>query len=70
MIERWVFDVEVLRLAVHRGYRVAQIPVTWRENRSDSRLRPPLVTYGVLRDLVRIRLRFARGTYGVAGRAA
>ena len=70
VIERWVFDVEVLRLAVHRGYRVAQIPVTWRENRSDSRLRPPLVTYGVLRDLVRIRLRFARGTYGVAGRAA
>ena len=70
VIERWVFDVEVLRLAVHRGYRVAQIPVTWRENRSDSRLRLPLVTYGVLRDLVRIRLRFAFGKYGVAGRAA
>ena len=70
VIERWVFDVEVLRLATHRGYRVAQIPVTWRENRSDSRLRLPLVTYGVVRDLMRIRLRFAFGKYGVAGRAA
>jgi dolichyl-phosphate beta-glucosyltransferase len=69
VIERWVFDVEVLRLAVHRGYRVAQIPVAWRDH-PGSRLRPSLVAFGVLRDLVRIRLRFALGRYGATGRAA
>ena len=68
VIERWVFDVEVLRLAVHRGYRVAQIPVAWRDH-PGSRLRPSLVAFGVLRDLVRIRLRFALGRYGAARRA-
>ncbi len=69
VIERWVFDVEVLRLAVHRGYRVGQIPVAWRDH-PGSRLRPTLVAFGVLRDLVRIRIRFALGRYGAAGRAA
>ena len=69
VIERWVFDVEVLRLAVHRGYRVAQIPVAWRDH-PGSRLRPSLVALGVLRDLVRIRLRFALGRYGPAGHTA
>ncbi len=69
VIERWVFDVEMLRLAVHRGYRVAQIPVAWRDH-PGSRLRPSLVAFGVLRDLVRIRLRFALGRYGAAGPAA
>ena len=69
VIERWVFDVEVLRLAVHRGYRVAQIPVAWRDH-PGSRLRPSLVAFGVLRDLVRIRLRFALGRYGAPGGAA
>ena len=69
VVERWVFDVEVLRLAVHRGYRVAQIPVAWRDH-PGSRLRLTRVAVGVLRDLVRIRLRFALGRYGAAGRAA
>ena len=69
VVERWVFDVEVLRLAVHRGYRVAQIPVAWRDH-PGSRLRLTRVAFGVLRDLVRIRLRFALGRYGAARRAA
>lgn len=69
VIERWVFDVEMLRLAVHRGYRVAQIPVAWRDH-PGSRLRLSRVAFGVLRDLVRIRLRFALRRYGAARRAA
>lgn len=69
VIDRWMFDLEILRLALHRGYRVAQIPVKWRDN-ADSRLRLTLDTYRMLRDLVRIRLRFWRGAYGRPGRGA
>ena len=67
VIERWMFDAEVLRLATHRGYRVAQVPVTWR-NHPDSRLRLTLDTYRMIRDLTRIRLRFMVGRYGRPGR--
>ena len=63
VIERWMFDVEVLRLAQHRGYRVVQVPVAWR-NHPDSRLRLSVDTYRMLRDLIRIRLRFWQGAYG------
>ncbi len=63
VIDRWMFDVEVLRLARHRGYRVAQVPVAWR-NHPDSRLRLSLDTWRMFRDLLRIRLRFSRGAYG------
>lgn len=63
VIDRWMFDLEILRLARHRGYRIAQVPVQWR-NDADSRLRVTLDTYRMLRDLIRIRLRFWRGAYG------
>ncbi len=63
VIDRWMFDLEILKLARHRGYRIAQVPVQWR-NDADSRLRVTLDTYRMLRDLLRIRLRFWRDAYG------
>ncbi len=66
VIDRWMFDLEILRLALHRGYRIAQVPVQWR-NDADSRLRVTLDAYRMLRDLVRIRMRFWRGAYGSPG---
>ncbi len=69
VIDRWMFDAEILRLAVHRGYRIAQVPVAWRDH-PDSRLRLTLDTYRMLRDLARIRVRFTLGRYGASGRAS
>ncbi len=69
VIDRWMFDAEILRLAVHRGYRIAQVPVAWRDH-PDSRLRLTLDTYRMFRDLMRIRVRFALKRYGASGRAA
>ena len=63
VIDRWMFDLEILRLALHRKYQVAQIPVKW-TNDPDSRLRLTLDTLRMVRDLARIRWRFWTGHYG------
>lgn len=69
VIDRWMFDLEVLRLARHRGYRVEQLPVAW-TNDPDSRLRLTVDTLRMVRDLARIRWRFLTGRYGAPGRPA
>lgn len=63
VINRWMFDLEILRLAVYRNYKLAQIPVEW-TNDPDSRLRLTIDTLRMIRDLARIRLRFWTGHYG------
>ena len=69
VIDRWMFDLEVLRLARHRGYTVRQLPVEW-TNDPDSRLRLTLDTLRMVRDLARIRWRFLMGRYGAPARPA
>lgn len=53
-IDGYMFDVEVLLLAMRGGYRVARIPVRWRAD-PDSRFRPFSGSLRNLRELVRIR---------------
>ncbi len=69
VIDRWMFDLEVLRLAKHRGYTVEQLPVDW-TNDPDSRLRLTVDTMRMVRDLARIRGRFLTGRYGAPRRPA
>lgn len=52
----FAFDVEVLSLARGLGYRVAEVPVEWR-NSPDSRVRPLLDVPRMLWDLLGIRRR-------------
>jgi dolichyl-phosphate beta-glucosyltransferase len=54
-IDGYMFDVEVLYLASARGYRIAQVPVRWRDD-GDSRLDLVAGNLRNLRDLLRIRL--------------
>lgn len=58
----WAFDVEVLALARHFGFRIAEMPVTW-VNDFASRVKASAYIQ-VFFDVARIRLRFARGYYG------
>jgi hypothetical protein len=51
-----MFDVEVLHLATQRGYRIAEVPVRWRDD-GDSRLQPVRGSARILVDLLRIRFR-------------
>jgi dolichyl-phosphate beta-glucosyltransferase len=56
----FLFDVEVLLLALARGYRVREFPVEWACD-LDSRLRPARTGYHVLAQLLAIKCRLARG---------
>ena len=48
------FDVEVLQLCAQLGYRVAQVPVVWRDA-PPSKVRVIRSSAGMIRDLIRIR---------------
>jgi dolichyl-phosphate beta-glucosyltransferase len=52
-IDGYMYDVEILLLAQHLGYRVVEVPIRWRDDH-DSRL-----------DLVRGNLRNMRDILGV-----
>jgi dolichyl-phosphate beta-glucosyltransferase len=54
-IDGYMFDVEILHLATQAGYRIAQVPVRWRDD-GDSRLQLVRGNLRNLIDLLRIRL--------------
>lgn len=58
-IDRFAFDVEILSRALHQGYRVKEVPITW-INSPHSTVHPLRDSLQMLKDLVRIR--FALGT--------
>jgi dolichyl-phosphate beta-glucosyltransferase len=61
------FDVEVLAIAKHLGYRIAEVPVRWR-NDDDSRV-SLAGGAAAFADPVRVRLGLWLGRYGKRGRA-
>jgi dolichyl-phosphate beta-glucosyltransferase len=68
-VERFAFDVEILWLARRLGYRIAEVPVAWRDDpASHIRLRRDVP--GMLADLAGVRLRALVGGYGPRGGGA
>ena len=66
------FDVEVLFIARRLGYRIRELPVTWRHVEG-SKVRPAVDSLVMLRDVLAVRLYDRRGVYGhstEAGRPA
>jgi dolichyl-phosphate beta-glucosyltransferase len=61
-VEGFGFDVELLFLARKRGYRIREVPVTWRHVPA-SRVDPVRDTLRMLADVVRVRLNDLRGRY-------
>jgi dolichyl-phosphate beta-glucosyltransferase len=53
-IDGYMFDVEILHIAVAGGYQIAQVPVRWRDD-GDSRLQLVRGNLRNLADLLRIR---------------
>jgi dolichyl-phosphate beta-glucosyltransferase len=53
-IDGYMFDVEILHIAMAAGYRIAQVPVRWRDD-GDSRLQLVRGNLRNLADLLRIR---------------
>jgi len=54
-IDRFAYDVEILTLAKISGYRVAEVPIKWKDC-TGSKVRPVLDSLLMLVDLVQIRL--------------
>ena len=61
-IEQFGFDVEVLWIARRLGLRVAEVPVTWLDDR-DSKVRPVADAWRMFVDLLRIRQADRKGLY-------
>lgn len=60
-IDRWAFDVEILALALKRGYRIKNIPVVWK-NRSESKVK--VIDYFLtFADLVKIKINLLTNKY-------
>ncbi|RXS98079.1 glycosyltransferase family 2 protein [Silvibacterium dinghuense] len=61
-IERWGFDPEILFIAIKRGYRVQEVPVTWGH---DERSRISYLKDGIkmLEELVYVRWNALTGVY-------
>jgi len=60
-IERWGFDVELIVTARCRGYRVKEIPITWRNNTASTV--PAWAYVQVLGEVWRVRRQRAAGRY-------
>lgn len=61
-LEGMAFDAEVLFIARRRGYRIAEVPVTWQIDR-DSRVRLLQDSLAMGKDLLAIRWNGWRGSY-------
>ena len=61
-INGWGFDVEILFIAQHRGFRVVEVPINW-HYRSESKVRPIQDTYNMLREIFKVRSNAWRGLY-------
>ena len=64
-IERWGFDPEILFIALKRGFRVVEVPVSWAH---DARTRMSYLRDGItmLEELVRVRWNAFTGKYNKA----
>ena len=66
IIDGWTFDVEVLFIAMQRGYKIIEIPIPWYFN-SGSRVRLIKDSSVMFSDLFCIRLNWRRGLYARPG---
>ena len=61
-IKNWSFDAEILYLAQLKGYRVREIPVTWRDDR-DTKVRLGRDIFMSFLELLQIRFYNSQGKY-------
>ena len=61
-LDGWTFDVEILYIALRRGYRITEIPIPWYYE-PGSRVRVLHDSLTMFTDLFRIRRNWRRGLY-------
>jgi dolichyl-phosphate beta-glucosyltransferase len=60
-IDRWGFDVELLAIALRRGYKIAELPIRW-VNCPHSKVTGRAYLQ-VLKEVLKVRLNIWRGKY-------
>ncbi len=68
-LDGWTFDVEVLYVALRRGYRVVEVPIPWYYE-PGSRVRIARDSMSMFIDLFRIRRNWRQGLYAPRASAA
>jgi dolichyl-phosphate beta-glucosyltransferase len=68
-IDGWAFDLEILALARRRGYPIAEVAVTWADDKR-SRVNPWRDMVNVVREALAIRRNLRSGVYGRLAAAA
>ncbi len=58
----WAFDVEVLAIALRRGYKVAEVPIHW-YFMTESKISPFRDTISMVREVFKVRQNVRRGLY-------
>jgi dolichyl-phosphate beta-glucosyltransferase len=58
-VDGFMFDIEIILLALSKGYYILEFPVSWRCD-PDSRLKPLQESWRVFRDLVQLKKRFGK----------
>lgn len=61
-IDGWAFDVELLYIALKRGYHIIEVPIHWYYG-ENSRVSPVRDTINMIREVLRIRLNSLAGRY-------
>ncbi|MBI4599476.1 glycosyltransferase [Candidatus Uhrbacteria bacterium] len=65
-IDGWGFDMEILALAQHMGYRIREVPVRWHESeKRTSRFRPIKDAHRTFHELLRIKWNLITGAYSL-----
>src|SRR4051812_4738556 len=68
-IDGWAFDLEILALARRRGFAIAEVAVTWTDDKR-SRVSPLRDMVKVVRETLAIRRNLRSGVYGQLAAAA
>jgi glycosyltransferase involved in cell wall biosynthesis len=61
-IEGWGFDVEVLFIALGRGYKLLEVPITW-HYRPQTKVSPIRDSINMFTEVMRVRINGWRGAY-------
>jgi dolichyl-phosphate beta-glucosyltransferase len=61
-IDGWAFDVEILHVAIKRGYRIVEVPINWYYG-ENSRVSPVRDSWRMLQEVLRIRRNSRAGLY-------
>jgi dolichyl-phosphate beta-glucosyltransferase len=68
-VEGWAFDLEVLIVAREQRLRIVEVPIEW-HYREESQVAMLRDGFGMLRELLNVRARAARGAYRLRGASA